>query len=589
MKKPTGKYSYATDRAKEEITAKIEEALDADVQLDLRIPPSHISADYAIPCFPFAKTLRKSPMIIAKELAENIKFDKNSFIAKTEELKGYLNIYLNREKMVSEIFKDLENFGDNYGASKDGEGKTVVIDYSSPNIAKPFSVGNIRSTIIGAAIVNIYRTIGYNVIGDNHLGDWGTQFGKLIYAYQMWGDDEKIKKNPIPELLALYVRFHEEAGSNEEEENGDTDDSAVNPMEEEARQRFKMLENGAPEMTRIWKWFVQISLDEFNKIYDRLGIKFEYALGESFYRDKTDEVIREVKEKNLGFQEPDGPYLVPLEDQGIPTPLLLQKKDGATLYATRDLAGLIYRVREFSPDLIIYVVGSEQKLHFKQCFKVIEMLGYDARCVHVDFGLVSLKEGKMSTRKGRVVFFDDVLEEAKKRVLGILEEKRPDLSEEEKNEIAEVVGIGAVKFNDLAQNRIKNVVFDWDKMLSFDGDTAPYLQYSYARVMSMVRKYKGEFKVNPALLKTDEEFELVRRLSWFPDMIKDASESFSPHTIAQYLLETARVFTDFYSKIPILKAESEELADSRIALAKAYADVLKKGLSILGIKTLARM
>ena len=592
MKNNIENCSYATDRAKDEIRRTVTEALGIEAEIDVRVPPSNITADYAIPCFSFAKAMRKSPMVIAKDLAEKIQISEDSYIAKVEELQGYLNVFLNREKMVREVFADLDKYGDDYSISSAGKGKTVVIDYSSPNIAKPFSVGNIRSTVIGAAIADIYRTLGYNVVGDNHLGDWGTQFGKLIYAYEQWGDDEKIKKNPIPELLALYVRFHKEAGKEEDAEateDTETTESAVNPLEEEARKRFKMLEDGDPEMARIWKWFVDISLQEFGKIYDRLGIKFEYFLGESFYLGKTDEIVKMVKEKGIGLHEPDGPFLVPLEDHGIPTPLLLLKKDGATLYAARDLAGLVYRSREFAPDIIIYVVGSEQKLYFKQCFTVFEMLGFDTRCVHVDFGLVSLKEGKMSTREGRVIFFEDLLEEGKKRALEILKEKRPGLSEEEMEQIAEIVGIGAIKFNDLSQNRIKNVVFDWDKMLSFDGDTAPYLQYSYARVQSLLRKGEREVKIHPELIGTDEEFELVRRVSWFPEIIKDAAANFTPHTIAQYLLETARVFTDFYSKVPILKADDENLISSRLAIVKAYATVLKKGLSILGIKTLDRM
>lgn len=592
MKDNTEICSYATDRAKDEIRRKVTEALGVEAEIDIRVPPSNITADYAIPCFSFAKALRKSPMAIAKELAEKIEPGKDDYMCKVEELQGYLNVFLNREKMVKEVFADLEKYGSDYSISSDGKGRTVVIDYSSPNIAKPFSVGNIRSTVIGAAIADIYRTLGYNVLGDNHLGDWGTQFGKLIYAYEQWGDEEKIKKNPIPELLELYVRFHKEAGEEEgaeDTEETETPETSVNPMEEEARKRFKMLEDGDPEMTRIWKWFVDISMEEFGKIYDRLGIKFEYALGESFYLGKTDEIIKMVEEKGIGVHEPNGPFLIPLDARGIPTPLLLQKKDGATLYATRDLAGLVYRHREFKPDLIIYVVGSEQKLHFKQCFTVFEMLGFDTRCVHVDFGLVSLKEGKMSTRKGRVIFFEDVLEEGKKRALEILKEKRPDLSDEETEQIAEIVGIGAVKFNDLSQNRIKNVVFDWDRMLSFDGDTAPYLQYSYARVQSLLRKAEIQPMIFPELVKTDEEFELVRRISWFPEIVKEAAANFAPHTIAQYLLDTARVFTDFYSKVPILKSDDGNLVSSRLAIVEAYATVLKKGLSILGIKTLDRM
>lgn len=592
-KKEETAYSYAIDRARRVIAGKIAAALELEFNPDtdkpmlegnlndqLREPPPGIEAHFALPCFPFARLLRKSPVKIAEELAEKIPVEKDGYIEKLEPLMGYLNVTLNRSRMNREVFGDFDKYGDDYGNSADGKGMTVVIDYSSPNIAKPFSVGNIRSTIIGHAIYNIYKALGYNMVGDNHLGDWGTQFGKLIYAYRMWGDDEKIRENPIQELLSLYVRFHQEA---------EKDDETGRSMEEEARRYFKMLEDGDGEMTRIWKWFVDLSMQEFNNIYNRLGIRFDHALGESFYNDKTDEVVELIKEKGIGIQEEDGPFLVRLEEHGISTPLLVQKKDGATLYATRDLAGLLYRIREFKPHLIIYVVGSEQKLHFKQCFKTMELLGYDTRCAHVDFGLVSLPEGKMSTRKGRVIFFEDVMEEAVERIRKFLMENRPDLPQEEREKIAETVGIGAVVFNDLFQSRVNNIVFDWDTMLSLDGDTAPYLQYSYARVQSILRKSDTAGSFNPELLQEEEEFALVRKLAWFPEIIHNAAEGFSPHTIAQYLVETARVFTAFYNKIPVLKAGDDQLVKARLELLKIYAIVIRKGLEILGIRVLDRM
>lgn len=589
--------NYAMERVKQNIKNKIITGLGKDFtiekagkilresfNIELRIPPPNIEGHLSFPCFPLAKILRKSPMIIAKELANSIPIEKDGYIDHLKDIKGYLNIFLNRERINREVFMDFEKYGDNYGNSGEGRGKTVVIDLSSPNVAKPFSVGNVRSTIIGDSISRIYKSLGWNVINDNHLGDWGTQFGKLLYAYDLWGDDEKIGKDPINELLKLYVKFHDEV-----EGDAPADGESVNPMLVEARKKFKLLEDGDPEMTRIWRWFVDLSMQEFNKIYDKLDVKFDYNFGESFYSDKTDEVIDLLEEKDIATREEDGSLIVSLDKEGISTPLLIQKQDGATLYATRELATLIYRIRHFNPDLITYVVGSEQKLHFNQCFKAMEMLGFKTLCVHIDFGLVSLKEGKMSARKGRVIFFDRVMEEGFQKALEILEEKRPDLPEEEKRGIARVVSVGAIKFNDLAQSRIKNVVFDWDKMLSFEGDTAPYLQYSYARVQSILRKADVDMEIYPEMLKKNEEFELIRRLSWFPEIIEEAGNNFAPHVIAQYLLETARVFTVFYSKIPVLKADDEKLIMSRLALIRAYATVIKKGLLLLGIDILDRM
>ncbi|MCD4785827.1 MAG: arginine--tRNA ligase [Candidatus Eremiobacteraeota bacterium] len=589
--------NYAIERAKQNIRDKIITGLGKDFtiekarkvlgenfDIELRIPPPNIEGHLSFPCFPLAKILRKSPMIIAKELADTIPIEKDGYIDHLKEVKGFLNIFLNRERFNREIFMDFEKYGDDYGNSMEGKGKTVVIDLSSPNVAKPFSVGNVRSTTIGDSISRIYKALGWNVINDNHLGDWGTQFGKLLYAYEVWGDNEKIGKDPINELLKLYVRFH-----NEMEGKGSDDGESENPMLTEARKRFKLLEDKDPEMTRIWSWFVDLSMREFNKIYDRLDVKFDYNFGESFYSDKTDEVIDLLEESGIATREEDGSLVVPLDKEGISTPALIQKKDGATLYATRELATIIYRIRRFQPDLIIYVVGSEQKLHFNQCFKVMEMLGFKTRCAHVDFGLVSLKEGKMSARKGRVVFFDRVMAEGFQKALEILKEKRPDLPEEEKIEIARVVSVGAIKFNDLAQNRVKNVVFDWDNMLSFEGDTAPYLQYSYARVQSILRKADVEIEIYPELLKENEEFDLIRKLSRFPETIKEAGNNFAPHIIAQYLLEIARAFSVFYGKIPVLKAPGKKLMMSRLALIRAYADVIKRSLSLLGIDTLSRM
>jgi arginyl-tRNA synthetase len=572
---------YAMDREKKHIETLVKSAVESDEPVKIEYPPGNIEGDLAIPCFTYAKTMRKAPPVIAKELADKINSLQDAHIENAITAGGYLNIILKKDRFNSEVFKDFEKYGYDYGTSGGGEGQPVVIEYSSPNVAKPFSVGNIRSTIIGQAIKNIFDTLGYKTIGINHIGDWGTQFGKLIYAYQNWGDEEKVRENPIRELLHLYVKFHQELKTLSPEE--------VQKIEDEARNRFKLLEEGDEESIRLWKWFIEVSLSEFQKIYDRLNVKFDYILGESFYNDKTAEVIKLVEDHPESERDPDGLLLVRLDKYGIDTPILLQRSDGATLYSTRDVAALLYRIRQFDPKLLVYVVGGEQKLHFQQVYKVLEMLGYNPPRVHVDFGLVSLKEGKMSTREGRVIFFEDLLEEAHNRALEILSEKRPDLDPEERDKIAEVVGIGAIKFNDLSQNRVKNIVFDWDKMLSFDGDTAPYLQYSYARVQSILRKAGTEPEYKPELLKEKEEIELVKGLARFPEAIRDAAEGFYPHVISQYLLDTARIFTTFYQSIRVLDDENSELTSARLGLVKAYSMVIKKGLGLLGIDVLDKM
>jgi len=568
--------SYAINRAKDRVRQIVRDNLEKDVEVTIEYPPPEIEADLAIPCFPYARILKKAPAKISQEIAQKTELKKDDFIEKIESVGGYLNFFLNKNRLLKEVFTDFENYGQEYGSSNVGKGKTMVIDYSSPNLAKPFSVGNVRSTIIGQAIYNIYKTLGYRVIGINHLGDWGTQFGKLIYACQRWGVAERIEKNPTRELYLLYVRFHEESEEHPE-------------IEEEARKYFKRLESGDPEIKKIWEKLVQLSMEELKRTYHKLGIEFDLYLGESFYNDKTSEAIQLVEKSGIAKRDEDGALLVPLEEYGISTPLLLQKSDGATLYATREIASLLYRMKEFEPDLLIYVVGGEQKLHFQQCFKVLELLGFDVQAVHVDFGLVSLKDGKMSTRQGRVIFLEDLLKESYDRVMQILDEKRPDLTPEEKVHIAEVVGYGAIIFNDLSQNRIKNVVFDWDRMLSFDGDTAPYLQYSYARTRSILRKADVEPQYIPLLLTEQREIDLVKSLARFPEYIRTAAENFAPHFIAQYLLDISKQFSAFYQEIPVLKAGDKELVKARLGLIKAYSMVIKEGLSLLGIEVLERM
>ncbi len=574
IKKP----DYAIYDIKDRITELLHKLVDFEAPVTIEYPPSNIDADLAIPCFPFARILRNAPPKIAGELAQKLNEINSPLIEEAQAVGGYLNIALNRAELIRLFFQEYLAKKDEYGKSEVGKEKNIVIDYSHPNIAKPFSVGNIRSSIIGQAIYNLYFTLGYNVIGVNHLGDWGTQFGKLIYAYQTWGDEETVKRNPIKELLKLYVRFHKKA---KEDETG--------KLEEEARKRFRLLEQGDEEIHRLWQWFVDLSLQEFNKIYDKLGMKFDYYTGESFYNDKLSEVVNILEEKNIGIRDEDGALVVRLEDYGIETPLLVVKSDGASLYATRELAALLHRTRAYTPELIIYVVGAAQKHQFQQCCRSFELMGVGTPSGTLAFGMVSLRGGKRSTRGCRVVFFEDVMKQADDRAIKLMNEKRPDLPEPERKHIAEIVAVGAIKFNDLSQNRTKDIVFDWDKMLSFEGNTAPYLQYSYARVKSILRKAQVEPEYSPGLLKEEQEKAVILTLAKFPEVLIRSAQEFAPHILAQYLLDTARTFTTFYSDITVLNNDDEKLTRARLGLVQAYADIIRQGLAILGIDVLERM
>lgn len=524
------------------------------------------------------KILNKKPMEIAELIKEKIELLKCPEVSKIEIVEpGFVNFFISKQ-VLEDNLREIINKKDSFGKNKLGKSKTVVIDYSSPNIAKPFSVGHLRSTIIGQALCNIYRFLGYKVVADNHIGDWGTQFGKLIFAIKNWGDAEKTKKNPIKELNALYVRFHEEAEKN-------------SGLDEQARIWFKKLENGNKEALKIWKQCVKWSMDEFKRVYNLLGVEFDIVLGESFYRDKTDKIIKQALEKKTA-QESQGALIIPFFGN-IP-PLLIKKSDGATLYSTRDLAAIKYRLNKFKPFKIIYETGSDQVLYFRQLFLAAEILGLESKksFFHVAHGLTRFESGKMSTRRGEVILLDDVLNEAVLRSRKIVEEKNPGLPELEKEKISKIVGIGAVKYNDLHQYYARDIVFDWGKVLNLNGSSGPYLQYAYARAKSILIKseYRPKSKdVKIDFLKQEKEISLVENLFYFPEIIEESSEKFSPNIICEYLFKLTQEFNNFYESLPVMKEKDKTIRQSRLALVFAFSQVLKNGLNLLGIEVLERL
>ena len=557
----------------------VAELISEKVQLEkekiyevIEIPPEMEMGDYAFPCFILAKTFKKNPALIAKELSENINLSNN--FEKVVNNGPYLNFYLNRTEFNKDVLKETYK-NDNYGKKDIGKDRNVIVEFSSPNIAKPFHIGHIRTTVIGNAINNIYDFMGFNTIAINHLGDYGTQFGMLISAYKKWGNRETIEKNPIKELLKLYIRFNKEAEEKPE-------------LNDEAREWFKKLEQGDEEAKSLWQWFKDVSLKEFNRVYEMLNIKFDSYAGESFYSDKMERVINELEEKNL-LKSSEGAEIVDLEEYEMPSPLI-KKSDGSTLYITRDIAASIYRKETYDFYKNIYVVASQPNLHFQQWIKIVELMGYDwaKDCVHVPFGMVSLEEGTLSTRKGRVVFLEDVLTKAVEKTKEIIEERNPDL--ENKDEVAKKVGVGAVVFQELYNNRIKDYTFSWNKTLSFEGETGPYVQYTYARTCSIINKAKIDIddKVDYTLLKEDIEFEITKALYDFSNVIEDAMFKYEPFYITRYIVDLAQKYNRFYNKCPILK-EEEELKKARLLITLGVNKVIKTGLNLLGIETPEKM
>ncbi len=535
----------------------------------LEIPPNREMGDVAFPCFSLAKAFRKSPQMIAEELASKITDD----YLEAKAIGPYLNLYFKRSEYANKLLNKILDSKGNYCESGIGDGKTVVVDYSSPNIAKPFSLPHLRSTMIGNAIVNIHKALGYKVVGINHLGDWGTQFGKEIVAYKKWGNDEKIKKNPIQELVSLYVKFHEEVEKEPELEN-------------EARIWFKKLEDDENEAVHLWKWFVEESIKEFEKIYKLLGVHFDHYMGESFYNDKMDRVVNELTDKKL-LIESEGAQVVDLSEDDMP-PAIIKKRDGSSIYATRDLAAALYRKDTFDFDKAFYVVGNEQKLHFEQVFSVLKKMNYSwaDNMVHVPFGLMLFESKKMSTRKGTIVLLEEVLQKSIEMADKIIEEKNPQLPN--RKEVAEAIGVGAIIFNDLKNNRMHEVNFSWEEALNFEGETGPYVQYANARIQSLLKKSdfheKDLSNINGQYIEGESAWELIHTLSQYPDILLRAGNKAEPSVIARYLLDVSAEFNRFYHQERIIIDNIEE-QKAKLALSKATSLVLQHGLGIMGLKT----
>jgi len=568
---------------KEEISKLIAQQVEGlsleEIQSMIEVPQDAKMGDYAFPCFKLAKTLRKAPPLIAKGIADAI--SGSSMFAKVEQVNAYVNMFISRESFVGDVVTAVLTEGSEFGKTNVGQGANVVVDFSSPNIAKPFHIGHIRSTVIGNAICKIYRALGYNVIGVNHLGDYGTQFGKMIVAYRHWGNREDVINEPIKTLLAYYTKFHVEAETHPE-------------LEDEARETFARLEAGEPEETELWQWFRDESLKEFNRVYNLLGITFESYAGESFYSDKMPAVIQEMRDKNL-LVPSQGAEIVELSQFGL-TDAPVIKSDGSSIYITRDIAAAKYRMDTYNFVKDIYVVASQQNLHFQQLKKIIELMGYEwcKDIVHVPFGLVSLEEGTMSTRHGRVVFLEDVLNKAIEETREIIKEKG--VATDNIEETARMVGVGAVVFNELSNNRIKDYVFSWKKVLDFNGETGPYVQYTYARCASVLRNAGEEAAaaagkaeaVKPQYLTSESAYQLARLLYMLPEVIADAADKYEPSIVTRHIVDIAQGFNRFYHDEHIL-VENEEEKTAKLALVVAAKTAIKNGLALLGMDAPERM
>ncbi|MBN1645173.1 arginine--tRNA ligase [Candidatus Woesearchaeota archaeon] len=540
-------------------------------QIKLEIPPKKEMGDFAFPCFGLSKEKKKSPVEIAKELASKLK--PTELVEKIVPTGAYVNFFLDKSKVAEIVLTQIYEQKDEYGGSKLGEQKVVCIDYSHPNIAKPFGIGHLRSTMIGRAICNMLKFHSYKPLGLNHLGDWGTQFGALIYAHLTWGDRERLKTDPIRYLLDIYVKFNKEKEKTPE-------------LQDEAKRWFKKLEQGDTEAMKLWAKFRDLSLEEFQRVYKLLGVDFESYDGEAFFKDKFSDSIELVKTK-VKTELSEGALIVPLEDFEIPA--IIIKSDGTSTYLTRDIAAALYRLKTYRPHQILYVVGSEQKLHFKMLFKIMGLLGKDKKKFkHVNFGFyLSPEGGKMATRKGKIVFMEDVLNESIELAKKTIEEKNPELKN--KDEVAKQVGVGAVIFYDLVNDRIRDVVFDWKRILDFEGDTGPYLMYTFARASSIVRKLKEKKNLEPDLsidfskLSNKTEQLLAVLLSKFQDKISESLEQYKPHILAQYLIELGRAFNEFYHSCPCLKEEDSEIQKARLLLIDCTRQIIKTGLRLLSV------
>ena len=566
---------------KKEIAKMISECTKIDleeIKEYIEIPPDDNMGDYAFPCFKLAKALKKAPVIIASEIKENIKINEE-IIEKIEIVGGYLNFYINKKTLIENVLKEIESKNSKYGKSNIGEGKNIVIDYSAPNIAKPFHIGHLRSTVIGGALYNIYKYLGYNVIGINHLGDYGTQFGKMIEGYKLWGKEYNLDENPIEKLTEIYVRINNLCKE---------DENVLN----ECRNNFKKLEEGDKYCIELWEKFKNLSLKEFQKVYDLLGSSFDSWNGEAFYTDKMPEVIK-ILEQTGKLEESEGAKIVNLEKVGINTPIIIEKSNSSSTYATRDLAAILYRARTYNFDKALYVTSYEQNLHFRQIFETAKLLGIDEKYTksleHVAFGMVLLKTGKMSTREGNVIKLEELLNEAISRAKAIIEEKNPNL--ENKDEIAKKIGIGAVIFNDLSNSRIKDEIFDWDTILNFQGETGPYIQYMYVRTKSIlenIEKLPASKEINIEELQDNEAIKIIKLVYKFNNILENVISKNEPSILSRYLINIAQAYSSYYNSNKIL-VEDIEKKNARIYLTYMVGNILEIGANLLGIKMPEKM
>jgi len=555
-----------------EILSKHVEMNIDEIEALIEIPPRPEMGDLAFPCFKLSKSMKKAPNLIALELKN---FFSLEHFEKIEAFGPYLNFFANKSLFVRSTIEMILLEGESYGGSNKGEGKNIIVEYSSPNIAKPFHIGHLCTTVIGNSLYKIFKSQGYNSIGINHLGDWGTQFGKLISAYKRWGNKEALEKDHINELLRIYIKFHKE--------------TEKNPLlEEEGRKYFKALEDGDSEAISLWNKFRELSLKEFDKLYKTLNIKFDSYAGESFYTDKMEEVLKELYEKDL-LVESNGAKVVILEDYNMP-PCIIKKSDGATIYATRDLAAALYRKKNYKFTKNIYVVGKDQSLHFKQVFTTLKLMGHQwaEDCKHVEFGLVRFTDRKFSTRNGDVILLEELLNEAVAKTLEIINIKNPTL--ENKSEVAKKVGIGAIVFTFLKNHRERDIVFDWNEMLSFEGETGPYVQYTYARGNSLLKKI-GNITLNPdySKLNSKEDFELAKELEGFHNSINLAIDKLQPCFITRYIIDVAKAFNKFYNSHNLMNEQDLSLKSARANLVKATLQVIKNGLVLIGIDVVNEM
>lgn len=542
-----------------------------EIKQYIEVPPNNDLGDYAFPCFRLAKILKKSPQLIAEELKEKINLDEN--IIKIDIAGGYLNFFINKVILTKNVLEEIEEKKEKYGSNSSGENKTVLVEYSSPNIAKPFHIGHLRNTVIGSSLYKIYKFLGYNTVGINHLGDYGTQFGKMIEGYKRWKDEYDIENNPIDELTNIYVRIN----------NLCKEDESVLEL---CRENFKKLEEGDKYCLDIWNKLKDLSLKEFQKTYDLLGIKFDSLKGEAFYSDKIDEVVNKLEEKGI-LKDSEGAKIVDLEDKGLGV-CMIKKSNGSTIYATRDLAAILYRARTYDFDKCLYVVAYEQNLHFKQVFEVAKYLGIPEKCLngleHVSYGMVRLVTGKMSTREGTVVKVNGLLEEAIERAKKIIEEKNPEM--ENKDEEAKKIGLGAVIFNNVSNTIIKDQIFDWNTVLNFNGETGPYIQYIFVRTKSVLEKIGDVSNVkdiNLELLQDKESQKVISTLYDFENILMQVVQKNEPSILARYLITLSQNYSNFYNENKIID-DNKEIQNARIVLTKAVNIVLKQGASLLGIE-----